>query len=626
MSLTAPRLAASFLLSLMFTLCITAADAAPASPDKPAAPAGDPAVAAAPAGPRVFHLVLRGEYVEHKNPQGFSPAMLFTGGRVKQKSFFDLIGFIDRGCSDVKLQGIFIDMQDPDFDLTPTELDVLLGRLDKFHVAGKKLFAYIEGGTKLQFLIACHCDTVVMPEMSNLEIGAPSMQIQFFSDTLASVGVKMQAIRAGAYKSAVEPFTRNSMSAEMRENYTTLLTDLDAQVLKLTLNGRRKLAEAAFRELRKDQILTVSRAKTAGLVDEIGGLEDMREIMHKSYGVPVELLEKPKTPPPQLNLMSLFSMDRTEPVTRWKGDGVAVLFLAGEIVDGRGESVGGSQIAEFPTVEAIQELAADDKAKAVVLRINSPGGSASASERINRALVALAAKKPLVVSMGDYAASGGYYIAAPAKTIFAQPTTLTGSIGVFGIIPDFGGLLEKIGVKTETISLDGTLPISGMQALTDRQKQMYEKDIDEAYHTFLARVAEGRHKTTEEIHKIAQGRVYSGSQGKEVGLVDEIGTLDDAVAAAAKLAGLPEGYDKQYFPKYPELRGLMDFLDALSPDATALPIGDAALARAFPLLAELRDQPAIRRLTQMLQLIRLQSRNGHQMAVFAWDPALPAIR
>lgn len=593
--------------------------------------AGEPAESAPEAAPaqasaRVFHLVLRGLYVEHKSPQGVNPLAILTGGSVKQKSFMDLIGFLDRAAKDETLKGLFIDLQDAEIGLTPSQVSVLLARLDALHAAGKTLFTYIQGGTKLQFLIACHCDVVVMPELSTLEIAAPAMQVMFFKDTLDAIGVNLQAIRAGAYKSAVEPMTRTSMSPEMKENYTALLTDLDAQITQLVLNGRRKITPEAYRELRKDQIITSKQAQTAGLVDRLAGLEEMTAIMEKQLGGPIKLEEKKKAPPPQLNIMSLFAMERTEPVTRWKSDGVGVLFLRGDIVDGRGDPRVGEEIAEVEAINAIRGLIDDERCKAVVLRIDSPGGSASASERINRVLKELAGKKTLVVSMGDYAASGGYYIAAPAQEIFAQPTTVTGSIGVFGVVPDVGGLLKKIGVNTETLSVDGSVPLSGMQALTERQRTMYERDIDEAYQTFLSRVSEGRGKTTEEIHKIAQGRVYTGSQALAVGLVDKIGTLEDAIAAAAARAKLPADCDRQYFPKYPEMRGLMEFIEALNPEAQTLPLEQLALHNQFPLLAELQATPAVRQLTGVLRQIRLQTDDGRRLGIYAWLPFAPKFQ
>ncbi|MGH7143582.1 MAG: signal peptide peptidase SppA [Planctomycetota bacterium] len=614
------------LLVLVLSVCAAAhaADAPPTPAGAGAAPDAGAAPADAGAKAKIFHLVLQGEYAEHKLPLPTSPLALLQG-HIKQKSFLDLIGFLDRCATDGKYQGIFIDMQDSSIGLTEAELDVLLPRIDKLHDAGIKLFAYVEGGTKLQFMIANHCDVVVMPQLSNLEISAPTMQVQFYKDTLDDIGVKMQPIRVGAYKSAVEPFTRDTMSKEFKENYTALLTDLDAQVLKMVLAGRRNLTEKSFRALRMDQVLTAKQALAAGLVDDLAGIEEMPQIMAKEMKTEIDLVEKPKPPPPELNFMSLFSMQKINPTADWRGDGVAILFLSGDIVDGKGGDSSAQEIAEIPTINVLHQLMNDPHCKAVVLRIDSPGGSASASERINRVLTDLAAKKPLVVSMSNYAASGGYYIAAPAKEIFAQPTTLTGSIGVFGLVPDFGGLLDKIGVKTVTLSVDGTVPMSGMQALTPHQVQVAQRDVDEAYSTFLDRVAAGRHKTPAEIDKIAQGRVYTGGQALAVGLVDHIGTMEDAVAAAAKLADLPADCDRQYFPMYPELTGLAEFLDALQNDATVLPIGDSAFAKAFPLLAEVQNTPAVRQLTHVLHLLDGMSGHGSHLAICAWLPFQPKL-
>ncbi|MDB2663676.1 signal peptide peptidase SppA [Porticoccaceae bacterium] len=412
--------------------------------------------------------------------------------------------------------------------------------LKRFKDSGKPIIAVADNYDQNQYFLAAHADTIMLNPLGSTFITGLSSYRSYFKEALDKLNITVNIFRVGQYKSAVEPLMRNSMSNQVKEEAKLLLDDL-WQFYTTEVETLRKLDNGAINYYvdNSPNLLKASSgdaslmAKDFGLVDSLVSRSEIRDYLNTE--IPGEDGEYTS-----IDMGNYLANKRIEDNTLNNTmDRVAVITASGAIMDGQQPegSIGGDTLANI-----FNELKNEDTIKAVVLRIDSGGGSAFASEIIRDAIRRVQdAGLPVVVSMSSVAASGGYWIAAEADSILALPTTITGSIGVFGIIPTIDQSLAKLGVYSDGV---GTSTFAGMmnidRPLNEQVKQVIQLSVDDIYARFLTLVAKGRHSTTEEIHKIAQGRVWTGNQALENGLIDQLGDLDDAISVAAELADLDD--------------------------------------------------------------------------------------
>ncbi len=466
---------------------------------------------------------------------------------------------LNAAAKDDKLAGVVLEFRSLELGRgKTTELRAAVARLRK---AGKKVYADLRSGEARDYLLASACDEIAMPESGTLAVTGVRAEVTFYKDLLDKLGVKAEILQKGAYKGTGEIFTRSGMSPEFRKDIDLLVDDTYSQMID-TIAADRKLDRGRVKDLIDEGIFTATGAKAAGLIDQVAYRDQLIEQIKKSLNVDeVKLTEnygKKKLDEDFSGLagfMKLMQMlTGTEPApTSGKNRKIAVIYVVGEIVDGQGgaglftsETIGGDTM-----VKAIRDADSNPAVSAIVLRIDSPGGSALASDLVWRAVVTC--KKPVVASMGDVAASGGYYIAMGAKKIIAEPGTITGSIGVVGGKIALKGLMDKVGVKTEVVSRGKN---SGWQSettpFTPSERDAWSKSMDDMYRQFTSKAAEGRKIDLKHLQDdLAGGRVFTGRVAVENKLVDRIGTLDDAIAEAKSLAGLKaeEPIDRLNLPK-----------------------------------------------------------------------------
>ena len=418
----------------------------------------------------------------------------------------------------------------------------------EFKKSKKFVIAYGEQFSQAAYDVAAVADTVMLNPSGMVDVHGIASQPIFYKEVLDKVGVKMQVFRVGTYKSAVEPFIATEMSPANREQVTAYVGGIWEDVAK-DIADAREISTERLNQL-VDSYIALSEPKQLvmeKLVDKLAYIDQVRATLRALTGQDKVRFARPAD-----------LMDKDADAVKSVSDHIAIYYAEGEIVDQAStRSIGGAtEIVGKNVVEDLDKLANDDHVKAVVLRVNSPGGSAFASEQMWRAVQLLKAKKPVVVSMGGLAASGGYYLSCGADYIFAEPTTLTGSIGIFGLVPDVSGLLtEKIGVhfdivKTNEASDFGTVS-RGFNPGESAAMQAY---VERGYAQFLNRVSKGRNKSVADVDSIAQGRVWTGRQALGIGLVDKLGSLDDAVAEAARRAKI----EKPATVAYPAPKSWLD--------------------------------------------------------------------
>lgn len=485
----------------------------------------------------VLHLTLDQPIPEQTNNLELNPF------EFKQDNILGLTAIvetIDRAAQDDKIKGLFFE---PDMLLSSglASSTVLHDALLRFKAEGKFIIAYAKYYSQGAYYLASTADAIYLNPLGIVDFRGFSTQIPFFKDMLDRVGINMQVYYAGKFKGATEPYRLNELSDENRLQIRTYLDGLYDEFLQ-GLSSARGIPVDSLRELANRYTgMDPYAAQQAGLVDEVAHRDIALEVLRERLA----LEEDDKIP--QISLADYAKSNPKEKDYNIKNK-VALIYAEGAIVDGKG---GPGGIGDDKYVEYIKEARKDERVKAIVLRVNSPGGSAVASESIWRELeLAKQDGKPVVISMGDYAASGGYYIAAGADSIFAEPSTLTGSIGVFSIIPDASKLLEdKIGIHFDTVKTgDFSLGITPFFTDSPQEQRLMQSRTESMYETFLKRVSDGRGMSRDSVHAIAQGRVWTGRMGVEVGLVDDIGGLDRALSAAAALADL-EAYRLTEYPR-----------------------------------------------------------------------------
>lgn len=463
------------------------------------------------------------EEVEDPNPsEALGAALNGTGGR--RFALGDLLEGLQAAAKDDRVAGLYLtgNLQGGG----PAQLRELRQALAAF-AEKKPLVAWNMNYGRGDYYLASAATQLLLHPFGLVQANGFAAEPMFYGGAFKKYGVEVQVTRVGKFKSAVEPYLYDKMSPENREQLETLLGDLWGE-WKATVGKGRKLEPAAIQELADAKgMLQGEEAKVAKLVDRVASLDEVLDHLK-------ELTGKKATDRdfPQIELEAY----RTATAATGSGDAIAVVHAEGEIVDGEGGSqqVGGDRVAR-----ELRRLRLDDSVKAVVLRVNSPGGSVQGSEVILREVVLTKAKKPVVVSMAHLAASGGYWISTGANRVLAEPTTITGSIGVFGLLPNVQKLASEHGITWDSVQ---TAKLANPQSLTrpktPEELARMQSVVDGIYDRFLDKVAAGRKLQREAVHEIAQGRVWSGQTALKLGLVDELGGLQDAVKVAAKLANL----------------------------------------------------------------------------------------
>ena len=452
----------------------------------------------------------------------------------------EVLSAIRKAKEDENIKGIYIEAGAFGAD-TPASAHAIREALLDFKKSGKWIVAYGDSYTQTTYYICSAADKVYMNPEGMLDWHGLGGESYYIKDLLAKFGVKFQAVKVGKYKSAVEMMTADQMSDYDREQTEAYLNG----IWKVMLNDVSKSRKVSVDSLNAyaDQMLTFADQKellSKKMVDKLMYTDEVKGEIKKL--LKIEQDEDIK----QLTTGEMKSVKGAKK----EGDQVAVYYAYGEIVDSKTESVMEDEhnIVAQTVCKDLEKLMNDDDVKAVVLRVNSPGGSAYASEQIWRSVTNLKAKKPVVVSMGGYAASGGYYISCNANYIITEPTTLTGSIGIFGMFPDVSQLLtQKLGVKFSEVKTNKHSAFGAVsRPLNAEETAMLEKYIDRGYNLFRKRVADGRKLSVDQVEQIAQGRVWLGSDALPIKLVDAIGSLDDAVKKAAELAKLKEYHATSY--------------------------------------------------------------------------------
>ena len=484
----------------------------------------------------VLKITLSGTISERS--VGANPLTSILGNPMAdEQGLDDILSAIRVAKDNKRIEGIYLDGGVVSTDVA--SLQEIRKALIDFKKSGKFIVSYADSYSQGSYYVCSVADKVLLNPVGMLDWHGLSSNPIFYKDLLEKVGVKMQVFRVGTYKSFVEPYTRTEMSPENREQTAFLLGGLWKDLCTEVAQSRRLPVEAINNYANQYQnFADPSVYINEKLVDKLVYVEEVRDILRDMVGGNRVSMVDPFT----------LSMLETE---KGRKDEVAVYYAYGDIVDASTSSGGlrSDEIVGNQVIQDLDELANDDNIKAVVLRVNSGGGSAYASEQIWHAVELLKKKKPVVVSMGGTAASGGYYISCGADKIIADPTTVTGSIGIFGMIPDFSGLMtEKLGLHFDIVKTNEASDFGAMgRGMTAAEGEALQNYVNRGYGLFLKRVANGRNKTVEQINQVAQGRVWTGRQALKLGLVDQLGTLEDAIKEAARLAKL-EKYDVRRVP------------------------------------------------------------------------------
>ena len=477
------------------------------------------------------------------------PMAMLLGGEYENMGLDEILKSIKKAKNDDRIRGIYIETGMTEGASMATWQEMRQA-LEDFKESGKFIIAYGDNYTQGEYYLCSVADKVILNPQGTIEWNGLSAQPVFYTGLLEKLGVKMQIFKVGTYKSAVEPFTEKKMSTANREQVEAYLASMWKQ-LTTDVAVSRGLTSNLLNDY-ADQMLTLGPAKgliECGLADTLLYMDGVKAYLKQLTGIGDD------EPLNTLSLKEMTNVERNVPLDK-SGNIIAVYYATGEITDEALDGLYGGQeaIVGSKVIADLSRLREDKNVKAVVLRVNSPGGSAFASEQIWNEVVKLKAKKPVIVSMGGMAASGGYYISCAADSIFAEPTTLTGSIGIFGMVPDMQNLLtDKLGldfdvVKTNRYSDIGTT----VRPMSESEKRILQNTINRGYDLFVKRCADGRGMNIETMRQVAEGRVWTGSMALELGLVDKLGGMDEALQAAAFKAGT-EAYTVLSYPEQPGL-------------------------------------------------------------------------
>ena len=500
----------------------------------------------------VYRLQLKGTLIEQaqeENPftQLIGSVPYSSYAQEEQVGLNDILSNIRLAKNDDKILGIWLD--GAELSMAPASAKAIRDALLDFKSSGKWIIASAKTYGQTNYYVATAADCICLDPTGQVEWNGLSAQTLYYTRLMEKIGVQMQILKVGTFKSAVEPFFRTSMSEEDKLQ-TKQYMDGIWNEYKAAVGASRHLEPAQLDALadRYMGLQPAAEQRKAGLVDTIVYTQDMDSLIRIYAGTK------------DYHLLTTSKMALVNRPDSKAADKVAVLYLEGEISED-----GDDGIVSKEVIKTIKKIRKDDGIKALVLRVNSPGGSADASEQIWHAIQNVKADSiPVVVSMGDYAASGGYYISCGADYIYAEPTTITGSIGIFGTIPNASKLRDKVGVDIDGISTNKHSALQTnmiYKGMNNEEQAMMQTMIERGYDLFTSRCAQGRNVSQDYIKSIGEGRVWLGVQGKEIGIVDEMGNIDDAIMKAVELAGI-ESYKLVYYPDvvdpYDELLKLFD--------------------------------------------------------------------
>lgn len=451
----------------------------------------------------------------------------------------DVINAIEKAKKDTDIKGVSI--LNNESGLGMAQRKALRDALEDFKKSGKFVMAYANSFSQKEYYLNSVANTIYLNPEGDMDFKGLSAEIMFFKDLQDKSGIQMEVIRHGKYKSAVEPFLDNKMSDANREQTLALLNSVWNSVIK-DISKSRNISVPRLNEIANGLLArTPQMAKAEKLIDVVAYEDIYHDAVRKALKVDKEEDYN------KVNLMDYTRKTTTTSIDIETKDKIAIIYAQGNIMSGEGDV---NTIGEGSMRRSLIEARKDKDIKAIVLRINSPGGNALTSDLIWREIELTKKVKPVVVSMGNYAASGGYYIACNANKIFAENNTITGSIGVFGVLPNFTQLATKIGIHTEQVKTnENAAEYSPFLPMNEKFKAVTLESVEHIYKTFVSHVAAGRKMTFAQVDSIAQGRVWSGEQALKVGLVDKIGGLDDALKEAAKLAKIKD-YNTQNFPEF----------------------------------------------------------------------------
>ena len=531
----------------------------------------------------VLRITLKGSITERAGEE--NPLSKLGGETTQQIALDQALQDLEKAAKNDKIEGIY--MEGGILSAYPAEVQELRQALLKFKKCGKWIIAYADTYSRSAYYLCSVADKVYLNPIGMLDWSGLSSNPMFFTGLMKKLGIKMQVFKVGTYKSAVEPYIAEQMSDANREQVSSYQQSIWNNMLKDVAKSRKTTAEALNSLADSLTILSGPEASVkGGLVDKLCYQDEVKKILKNKAK-----MEEDES----LRFVSISDVALSEELNDKVDDEIAVYYAYGEIKE---DITGGfaqeSAITSMHMTKDLQELREDDDVKAVVLRVNSPGGSAYASEQIWREVQLLSKEKPVIVSMGALAASGGYYISCGANKIFAEPTTLTGSIGIFGMIPDATELLtDKLGLSFDVVKTNAHSDFGAMgRPLNESECRLMQAYINQGYELFTGRVAQGRKISQDSVKAVAEGRVWTGEQAMKIGLVDKLGNLNDAIAAAAKAAKIEKYSVGRYPEPAPWFASLLqekkaDYMDSQMRSA----LGE--FYPAFSLIRDLKNQDAI---------------------------------
>ena len=531
----------------------------------------------------VLRITLKGSITERAGEE--NPLSKLGGETTQQIALDQALQALEKAAKNDKIEGIY--MEGGILSAYPAEVQELRQALLEFKKSGKWIIAYADTYSRSAYYLCSVADKVYLNPIGMLDWSGLSSNPMFFTGLMKKLGIKMQVFKVGTYKSAVEPYIAEQMSDANREQVSSYQQSIWNNMLKDVAKSRKTTAEALNSLADSLTILSGPEASVkGGLVDKLCYQDEVKKILKNKAKMDED---------ESLRFVSISDVAQSEELNDKVDDEIAVYYAYGEIKE---DITGGfaqeSAITSKQMTKDLQELREDDDVKAVVLRVNSPGGSAYASEQIWREVQLLSKEKPVIVSMGALAASGGYYISCGANKIFAEPTTLTGSIGIFGMIPDATELLtDKLGLSFDVVKTNAHSDFGAMgRPLNESECRLMQAHINQGYELFTGRVAQGRNISQDSVKAVAEGRVWTGEQAMKIGLVDKLGNLNDAIAAAAKAAKIEKYSVGRYPEPAPWFASLLqekkaDYMDSQMRSA----LGE--FYPAFSLIRDLKNQDAI---------------------------------
>ena len=477
------------------------------------------------------------EEVKDFAPKSDDPFDQIFGFNENKIGLNEILNAIENAKTDANIEGISLNIMNLNSGIAQTQ--AIRNKLIDFKESGKFIQSYADGYTQKSYYLCSVADSLFVNPFGSLDFKGLSSEVLYFKDLQDKSGIKMEVIRHGKYKSAVEPFLYNEMSDNNREQTVAFLSSIWNEMLVEIGISRNKTVE----ELNTiaDNLLT----RNSDLAIETNMVDGKLYLDEYVDGLKVLTNTNIDGKLNKISLKDYISTGKGR-IKSSASNKIAVIYAQGEIIYGKGDE---NFIGQDLIINALKKVRKDKKVKAIVLRVNSPGGSALASELIWRELELTRKELPIVVSMGNVAASGGYYISCNANKIFAEPTTITGSIGVFGVIPNISELAENIGINAEQVSTNKSPSYSVFEPMTDEFRAVTKEGVEQIYTTFLDRVSKGRNIPVAKVDSVAQGRVWSGVEALENGLVDELGNLNDAIIYAAELAEVTD-YKVRNYPNY----------------------------------------------------------------------------